>query len=190
MFDDLVNSLLQESFRPVKAKERLDQLRKTPGGAFKAALITKKRDPNVEKALLDREKSYQSNYLDSSLLTADLVNYAQNVIQGRWPEAEPYILRSPYSTTWYAINVIKGAWPEAENIIKQYARLSNQYARHAKKGRFKEGEPIILGNTDEAVDYAIHVLHKRWPEAETILKAENEAPWLEYKDYFGIEEED
>ena len=182
MFDDLVNSLLQESFRPVKAKERLDQLRKTPGGAFKAALITKKRDPNVEKALLEREK----NNFETSLLTADLVNYAEKVIQDRWPEAEPYILRSPYSSTWYAINVIKGAWPEAENIIKQYARLSNQYARYAKKDRFEEGEPIILGNTDEAVDYAIHVLHKRWPEAERILKAENEAPWHEYKAYFNL----
>lgn len=182
MFDDLVNSLLQESFRPIKAKERLDQLRKTPGGAFKAALITKKRDPNVEKALLEREK----NNFETSLLTADLVNYAENVIQGRWPEAEPYILRSPYNSTWYAINVIKGAWPEAENIIKQYARLSNQYARYAKKGRFEEGEPIILGNTDEAVDYVIHVLHKRWPEAERILKAENEAPWHEYKAYFNL----
>ena len=186
MFDDLVNSLLQESFRPVKAKERLDQLRKTPGGAFKAALITKKRDPNVEKALLDAAKFYD----DNSYITSDLVKYAKNVIQDRWPEAEPYILRSPYNSTWYAIKVIKGAWPEAENIIKQNARLSNQYARYAKKGRFEEGEPIILGNTDEAVDYAIHVLHKRWPEAEPILKAEYETPWYEYKDYFGIKEDE
>ena len=106
MFDDLVNSLLQESFRPVKAKERLDQLRKTPGGAFKAVLITKKRDPNVEKALLDREKSYQSNYLDSSLLTADLVNYAQNVIQGRWPEAEPTIMKDSVAKLKYTQHVL------------------------------------------------------------------------------------
>lgn len=182
MFDELVNSLLQESFRAVKAKDRLAQLRKTPGGPLKAAFITKTRDPSVEKHLLDREK----NNFETSLLTADLVNYAEKVIQDRWPEAEPYILRSPYNSTWYAINVIKGAWPEAENIIKQYARLSNQYARYAKKDRFEEGEPIILGNTDEAVDYAIHVLHKRWPEAERILKAENEAPWHEYKAYFNL----
>ena len=186
MFDELVNSLLQESFRPVKAKERLNQLRKTPRGAFKAALITKKKDPNVEKALLDAAKFYD----DSSYLTSDLVNYAKNVIQDRWPEAEPYILRSPYNSTWYAIEVIKGAWPEAENIIKRNARLSTQYARHAKKGRFEEGEPTILSNPDEIVDYAIHVIGDRWPEAEPILKADNEAPWQEYKYYFGIEEED
>lgn len=184
MFDELANSLIQESFRPVKAKERLAQLRKVPGGALKAALITKKRDPNVEKALLDAAKFYD----DSSYITSDLVNYAKNVIQDRWPEAEPYILRSPYNSTWYAIEVIKGAWPEAENIIKRNARLSVQYARHAKKGRFEEGEPTILSNPDEIVDYAIHVIGDRWPEAEPILKADNEAPWQEYKYYFGIEE--
>lgn len=182
MFDELVNSLLQESFRPFKAKERLDQLKKTPGGALKAALITKKRDPNVEKALLNREK----NNFETSLLTSDLVNYAQNVIQDRWPEAEPYILRSPYNSTWYAINVIKGAWPEAEPVIKDNARLSSLYARHASKDRFEQGEPAILKNPDEIVDYAIHVLGHRWPEAEPILKDDNEAPWHEYKAYFNL----
>jgi len=182
MFDDLVNSLLQESFRPFKAKERLAQLRKTPSGAFKAALITKKRDPNVEKALKERGK----NNFETSFLTFDLVNYAQKVIQDRWPEAEPYILRSPNNSTWYAIYVIKGAWPEAEPVIKDNARLSSLYARHALKDRFELGEPAILKNPDEIVDYAIHVLQDRWPEAEPILKADNEAPWHEYKAYFNL----
>lgn len=186
MFDELVNSLLQESFRPFKAKERLAKLRSTPGGAFKAALITKKRDPNVEKALLEREKNYQKNYLESSLLTADLLTYAKNVIQGRWPEAEPYLLRSRYIPTYYAIDVIKGRWPEAEPVIKDNARLSSLYARHALKDRFELGEPAILKNPDEIVDYAIHVLGHRWPEAEPILKADNEVPWHEYKAFFNL----
>ena len=183
MFDELVNSLLQESFRPFKAKERLDQLKKTPGGALKAAYITKKRDPAVEKSLIERAK-----IAPQSFSNADLYNYAKLVMQQRWPEAEPYILNSPYSSLMYAIDVIKGRWPEAEPVIKDNARLSSLYARHALKDRFEQGEPAILKNPDEIVDYAIHVLGHRWPEAEPILKADNEAPWQEYKAYFGIEE--
>ena len=34
-------------------------------------------------------------------------------MKGKWPEAEPYIMKDPEIARWYAENVIKGPWPEA-----------------------------------------------------------------------------
>lgn len=38
---------------------------------------------------------------------------------GRWPEAEPYIMKDSYSAYNYAKGVIQGRWLEAEPYIKQ-----------------------------------------------------------------------
>ena len=46
--------------------------------------------------------------------------YSYYVIKGRWPEAEPYIMKDAKYASWYAKDVIKGSWPEAEDIIQQY----------------------------------------------------------------------
>ena len=43
--------------------------------------------------------------------------YARDVIQGRWPEAEPYIMKDSHMASLYAKNVIQGRWPEAEQHI-------------------------------------------------------------------------
>ena len=43
--------------------------------------------------------------------------YARDVIKGRWPEAEPYIMKDAMISFYYAKRVIKGRWPEAEYII-------------------------------------------------------------------------
>lgn len=57
-----------------------------------------------------------------------IVDYAKDVIKGRWPEAESVVLEKGDldSLVKYAVNVIKGRWPEAEpNII---AKLGNNWA--------------------------------------------------------------
>ena len=78
MFDELANSLIQESFRPIRAKERIKELIKTPEGAFKYALKIKKgRAPELEPNILKNPGA--------------AVQYAAFVIKDRWPEAEPYI---------------------------------------------------------------------------------------------------
>jgi hypothetical protein len=38
---------------------------------------------------------------------------------GRWPEAEPYIMKDPYDAYRYAKDIIGGRWPEAEPYIKR-----------------------------------------------------------------------
>ena len=87
------------------------------------------------------------------------LRYAENIIKGRWKEAEPYIMRSPYAY-FYAKYVIKGRWVEAEENI-----MKDSYF---------------------AAEYSKYILKERWLEAESyIMKDEGE--WEEYKDYFEIE---
>lgn len=46
-------------------------------------------------------------------------HYARYIIKGRWPDAEPYIMKDSYYAYCYAAQVITGKWPEAEPYIKQ-----------------------------------------------------------------------
>ena len=43
--------------------------------------------------------------------------YANDVIKGRWPEAESLIMCSASSAYYYAKYVIKGRWVEADDVI-------------------------------------------------------------------------
>lgn len=58
--------------------------------------------------------------------------YARDIIQGRWPEAEPLIMKDAYVASRYAIEVIKGPWPEAERIIKRDAAAWSNYTNKVK----------------------------------------------------------
>lgn len=54
--------------------------------------------------------------------TTHITFYSRNVIKGRWPAAEPYIIKSPVYAYTYAVDVIKGRWLEAEEFI-----MSDEY---------------------------------------------------------------
>jgi len=58
------------------------------------------------------------------------VDYAHAIIDGRWPEAEPYIMKDPFVATHYAFNVIGERWPEAEPIIKKDKDAWDSYVDH------------------------------------------------------------
>ena len=73
--------------------------------------------------------------------------YACDIIQGRWPEAEPTIMASPKWAYWYAYDLIKGCWPEAEPSIMISAEWACHYAKYVIKARWPEAEPVI--KTDE-----------------------------------------
>jgi hypothetical protein len=92
---------------------------------------------NQEKT--DRYKTLLLRYGDPSLIRA----YAKNVIKGRWPEAEPFIITMPVSAVYYARDVVKGRWPEAEPVIMKDAFSSLQYAKEVINGRWPEAEATI-----------------------------------------------
>ena len=60
------------------------------------------------------------------------LDYADDVIVGRWPEAEPYIMRDPKLAYVYAKNVIGGRWPAAEPVIMKDPKCWEYYKRYFK----------------------------------------------------------
>jgi hypothetical protein len=53
--------------------------------------------------------------------------YAAEVVRGRWPEAEPVIVKDGRWAYLYARYVINGRWPEAEAAIAQGSYYRNMY---------------------------------------------------------------
>jgi hypothetical protein len=96
-------------------------------------------------------------------------NYAKNVIQGRWPEAEPVIAKDPYYAVKYALEIIKGRWPEAEPVIAQSPYYAVKYADEVIGGRWPEAEPEIAKDRLYAYLYAREVIGGRWPEVEPAI---------------------
>ena len=81
-------------------------------------------------------------------------DYATNVIHGRWPEAEPYIMKDAgWPSVYYAKNFIKGRWPEAEPYIMKDSRAALSYAKYVIKGRWPEAEPVIMKDAWAAAEY-------------------------------------
>ena len=56
--------------------------------------------------------------------------YAFNILEKRWPEVEPVIIKSPRNAYCYALHVIKGRWPEAEPFIEKNKNAWSYYKQH------------------------------------------------------------
>lgn len=95
--------------------------------------------------------------------------YALNVIQGKWPKGEPYIIKYPLMAYQYAKDVVEGRWPEAEASIMQDPRAAVAYAQSIINGRWPEAEPYIMEDSESASKYAREVIGGRWPEAEPYI---------------------
>lgn len=117
--------------------------------------ITKKLFNTREKTMLKSKKAAKRAF-----------EYAKDVIQGRWPDAEPIIAKKPATALKYAQIIIKGRFPEAESVIAQDAGDAYIYARDVIKGRFPEAESTIAQDLYWALNYATSVIKGRFPEAE------------------------
>jgi hypothetical protein len=61
--------------------------------------------------------------------------YAAKIIKGRWPEAEPIILKDAEASYWYAVDVMNSVWPEAEDsIAKSYYKEAYENMFNVKIG--------------------------------------------------------
>jgi hypothetical protein len=137
--------------------------------------------------------------------TYEIVDYAKDVLKGRWLEAEKVIIDRPFQAWMYAYKILSkdakwksepdhenGRWPEAEQYIMKDASASSGYARHIIKGTWAsigkpEAEEILMQNAELARYYARDIMKKRWLEAEPIIKRDGGYHWDEYKNHFGIE---
>ena len=107
------------------------------------------------------------------------VKYAVYVIKGRWPEAESNIIKDPYAAVEYAIKILKRRWPEAESSFMEMPYSAMSYVRDILKRRWPEAESNIMKNPYVAVEYARDVIKGRWPEAESSIM-ENPLAAMEY----------
>jgi hypothetical protein len=85
--------------------------------AYAACVVKGARDPKKEAFMLKT----CTEASPPGTITYDvhyLYLYAQDVIKGRWPEAEPLIIRYTPSAIAYARNVLKNRWPELEEKLK------------------------------------------------------------------------
>ena len=114
-----------------------------------------------------------------------LVHYAEDIIKGRWPEAEPYILdkclkcESRYDRDYL--------FSYALNVIMPYDKANPNYDR----GRWIEAEPIIGLDPHTAYSYARIILKERWknPDIElNILDCTQSAKY--YAEYVAKTSED
>jgi len=85
---------------------------------------TKQRSSDLEKILIKDPLGYA-------------YDYARDIIQGRWPELEPILIKKEpqwaYAYAYnYADEVIKGRWKEAEPIIKKDAPTWHLYKKQFK----------------------------------------------------------
>ena len=99
--------------------------------------------------------------------------YAENVIQGRFPEGEKLFAKDVYWAYYYAKDVIKERFPEGEKAIASGdPRYAYHYAKYVIKGRFPEGEEAIAGDPEWAFKYARDVIKGRWPEGEKAIASD------------------
>jgi hypothetical protein len=110
---------------------------------------------------------------------SDLYEYVKDVIMGRWPEAEPLIVKDPEYAYVYARDVIKGRWPEAEAMFLanslsdwRYSLRARDYANDVIKGRWPEAESAWASYPSLALMYAKYVIKGRWPEIEPLMLAD------------------
>ncbi len=111
-------------------------------------------------------------------------NYAYQVLNSRWPEAESYILKAAQSGQGiqhgesvpiaYAVHLIGGRWKEVERFLMKDPKEAAMYASQILKdiegiNRWPEAEPYIIKHPDAILHYARLVIEGRWPEAEPYL---------------------
>ena len=105
--------------------ESINKLREIEQGGnkeslLKQAIASRKRNEKLEEILISEQDAKFSTF------------YAHFVINGRWPEAEPYIKKSPEFATYYARHILKRAWKEAEPYIKKDNKWWKEYVANVK----------------------------------------------------------
>ena len=125
--------------------------------------------PVISKLFKHHEQKLLRDVADNgSEFISDLMSYLADFVEGRWPEAEPYIMKSDEAAS-YAREFITGRWYEAEPYImkSKYAIYAILYANYVINGRWPEAEPYILQTRDAAQRYIKDVLEgEEWPEYE------------------------
>ena len=85
---------------------------------------------------------------------------------------EKLIKNDGFYAYYYAENIIKGRWIEAEAAISKTICPSYKYAKNILKRRFIEAESTLCKDGYYAYNYAVDIIKDRWVEAEDVIKEE------------------
>lgn len=167
---------------PIESPEYVPYLAKHPRLAVKYSNVILRRPwrdtkwPEIEKTIARSESSIA------------YMNHVKFGLDGRWPEAENWILaNSPQMAVEYACKVLYRRWPEAEKLILTDPDATAEYAcsiRNRVNGihhikRWREAEPIILKADPKLLaQYAVIVIQDRWRRAEPKILTN---PWAAVK---------
>lgn len=172
--------------KPLKIKDRFENLKKDPKGASNYAInVMKRRWPEAEPTIMKDPKSairYAFLLMGGNrwpelekLIIHDpelILDYAKNNLMNRWVEAEPYLLKDPHTASKYAsrFNIIK--WPNLENEIikhkdKAAAFLYTKFV--ARRQRVTELEHLFIGDPAYVISYVYEFIKGPWPEGEETL---------------------
>lgn len=83
---------------------------------------TSDSEPDFEN-FLDQTEPHYDRTEEDGFPGYDFIEYTNDVIKGRWKNAETYMLKRPFLIKHmenYAEEVIKGVWPELEELKKQH----------------------------------------------------------------------
>ena len=84
------------------------------------------------------DEQFLNKYNKNCSLEYNLYFYALHVIEDKWPEAEPYMMKDPRWAYYYALHIIKGRWPEAEKYIIKNVQFLYYYASCIIKAQWPE----------------------------------------------------
>jgi len=122
---------------------------------------TNKPDKSMEKIILNCPWDYYA--------AQKAVEYSRKVLNKRWEDAEPIILRSPYYSYFYARHVIKNKWEIAEEVISNESNAAYLYAKYVLNGRFimaEENKKTFANSARDIYLYSKYILKTRWKEKE------------------------
>ena len=136
--------------------------------AFNYAKCSGQRRPDLERIILtDPSDPYFA------------VDYARDVIKGRWIKAEPVIAQDQAAAYQYGLTVLQGKRNKViERSICTNPKLAYKYAYNVIGGRFQMAEAYIIKDPIYAAYYASDVLKWRWPEAEDTIAKDAHAAFL------------
>lgn len=119
------------------------------------------KDKKWEKIILNMPWDYYASQ--------KAYEYSKKILNKRWPEAEPIIIKNGYYAYLYARHVIKDRWHEVEDIIAKSSGY--YYSKFVIKGRFDLFEKYMETKKDnycvrDFYLYSKYVLKDRWIKAE------------------------
>jgi len=91
--------------------------------------MTTERRPQNKDATMTAKELFLEQHKDNP---RELYLYARDVVIGRWPEAEPTIMKDPEYAHYYSRYVTGERWPEAEPTIMKYPKYWMSYSGHFK----------------------------------------------------------